>query len=137
MERQAHLLLKVLAQTLRLAPAHCGREHLQCGFFNVHCCMKRRRSQPCRHLLRSPAAAACRHPSLPCTPTLDCIAVQMAPVVVLGAGGRTGAECVAALEAAQQEVRWAGSEGREGLVGRAGGRSRAGWDGAGKRVGQG
>ncbi|KAL4459105.1 hypothetical protein ABPG75_013970 [Micractinium tetrahymenae] len=29
----------------------------------------------------------------------------MAPVVVLGAGGRTGAECVAALEAAQKEVR--------------------------------
>lgn len=29
----------------------------------------------------------------------------MAPVVVLGAGGRTGAECVAALEAAQKDVR--------------------------------
>lgn len=33
---------------------------------------------------------------------------SMAPVVVLGAGGRTGAECVAALEAEKKEVRCGG-----------------------------
>lgn len=46
----------------------------------------------------------------------------MAPVVVLGAGGRTGAECVAALEAAQKDVRCeGGSLQRQRAAGRAGG----------------